>query len=363
MRVPMSILSISLLAGGAAAQQPERFTLAGSDVAIYNLAGAVTVEPGTGSVTVQVTRGGAAAGRLTVEHDEIDGRETLRVRYPADRVVYGGLERGSSTELRVRDDGTFGDGDYHYDDDDDHDRHGRRHDRGGRRVRISGAGDGLEAHADLRIQLPAGRRTAIYLAVGRVSIAHVEGRLYLDAHNAPVTATSTKGELSLDVGSGSVNVSGAEGVLSVDTGSGPVEVSRFRGTALSVDTGSGDVTATEVQARELTIDTGSGDIRVSGVSAPTVSLETGSGGVTADLRAEIAALTVETGSGNIAVTAPGSLGAELEIETASGDIETDFPLQVTRHARDHLVGRIGDGKGRIAIETGSGNIRLLKRAS
>jgi hypothetical protein len=358
----MSILSISLLAGGAAAQQPERFTLAGSDVAIYNLAGAVTVEPGTGSVTVQVTRGGAGAARLTVEHDEIDGRETLRVRYPGDRVVYGGLERGSSTELRVRDDGTFGDGDYHHDDD-DHDRHGRRHDREGRSVRISGAGDGLEAHADLRIQLPAGREAAIYLAVGKVAVANIDGRLHIDAHSAPVTATSTKGELSVDVGSGSVNVSGAEGVLSVDTGSGPVEVSRFRGTDLSVDTGSGEVTATDVQARELTIDTGSGDIRVSGVTAPTVSLETGSGGVTADLRAEIAALTVETGSGNIAVTAPGSLGAELEIETASGDIETDFPLQITRHSRDHLVGRIGDGKGRIAIETGSGDVRLLKRTS
>jgi lia operon protein LiaG len=362
MRVPMIILSVALLPGGAAAQQPERYSLAGSDVAIYNLAGAVAVEPGTGAVTVQVSRGGGAASRLTVEQGEIDGRETLRVRYPGDRVVYGGLERGSSTELRVRDDGTFGDGDYHRDDDDRR-RHRRRHDSDGRRVSIVGAGDGLEAHADLRIQLPAGREVSIYLAVGKVSVANVDGRLHLDAHSAPVTASGTKGELSIDVGSGPVNVSGAEGVLSVDTGSGSVEVARFRGTELSVDTGSGEVTATDVQARELTIDTGSGDIRVSGVTAPLVSLETGSGGVTADLRAEIAELSVETGSGNIAVTAPGTLGAELEIETASGDIETDFPLQVTRHARSHLVGRIGDGKGRIAIETGSGDVRLLRRAS
>jgi DUF4097 and DUF4098 domain-containing protein YvlB len=50
----------------------------------------------------------------------------------------------------------------------------------------------------------------------------------------------------------------------------------------------------------------------------------------------------------------------VEIETSSGDIETDFPLQVTRHSRDHLMGRIGDGNGRIAIETGSGEVRLLK---
>ena len=52
--------------------------------------------------------------------------------------------------------------------------------------------------------------------------------------------------------------------------------------------------------------------------------------------------------------------AEVEIETSSGDIETDFPLQVTRHSRDHVVGQIGSGTGRVAIETGSGDIRLLK---
>ncbi|HEX6107636.1 MAG TPA: DUF4097 family beta strand repeat-containing protein [Gemmatimonadales bacterium] len=359
MRVPFSILSLALAAGLAEAQQGERYTLAGGDVAIYNLAGAVTVEPGTGSVVVQVTRGGADAGRLGVEQGEIRGRETLRVRYPADRVVYAGLDQGSSTDLRVRDDGTFGDGDS----DDDHQRHGR-HDREGRRVRIiGGAGDGLAAHADLRVRIPPGSEVAIYLAVGTVSVGNIEGRLHVDAHSAAVTAAGTKGELSVDVGAGAVDVTGAEGVLLVDTGSGPVQVSRFRGTELSVDTGSGEVTATEVQANDLSIDTGSGDVRLSGASAPAVRLETGSGSVTADLRTATRSLSVETGSGDISVTAPGSLGAEIEIETASGEIETDFPLQLTRHARDHLIGRIGDGKGKIAIETGSGDVRLRKRAS
>ncbi len=359
MRVPIMLLSLSL-AAPAAAQQAERFTLAGGEVAIYNLAGAVTLEPGTGAVAVQVTRGGPGASRLTIEQGPIEGRETLRVRYPDDRVVYPGMDRGSSTQLRVREDGTFGDGDFH---DHDHDRHRRRRDRDGRPVRISGTGEGLAAHADLRVQVPAGRGVSIYLAVGKVSATNVDGRLLINAHSAPVTASGSKGELSVDVGSGSVNVSDAEGSLSVDTGSGPVEVSRFRGTGLSVDTGSGEVTATEVEARAIEIETGSGDIRLSSAAAPTVALETGSGRVTADLRAELTSLSVETGSGDIAVTAPGSLGAQVDIETSSGDIETDFPLQVTRHSRDHLVGRIGDGKGRIAIETGSGNVRLLKRAS
>jgi lia operon protein LiaG len=69
---------------------------------------------------------------------------------------------------------------------------------------------------------------------------------------------------------------------------------------------------------------------------------------------------VETGSGDVTLKMPPTLGAEVDIETSSGDIETDFEVAVTRHARDHMTGRIGDGRGKIAIETGSGGIKLVK---
>jgi hypothetical protein len=364
MRVPTIVSLISLTPAAIAAQQAERFTIAGDEIAIYNLAGSVTVEPGTGPATVFVTRAGTGAAKLSIAQGELDGRGTLRVVYPADRIVYPAMGKGSSTDLKVRDDGTFGDGDFyhrhHGDDDDDHHDH---YDDSGHRVRIVGAGDGLEASADLRIQLPAGHRASVYLAVGKVAVGNVDGQLSIDAHSAPVNATGTRGELSIDVGSGPVSVTGARGDLSVDTGSGPVEVSRFEGTQLSVDTGSGDVTASEVKGDGISIDTGSGDIRLSAASAPEITVETGSGGVTADLRTAPTTLSVETGSGNIRISAPSTLGAEVDIETSSGDVESDFPLQVTRHSREHLVGRIGNGRGRIQIETGSGDVRLLKQTS
>jgi lia operon protein LiaG len=332
----------------ASAQQGERYTLDGDEVAIYNLAGSLTVEPGTGAVSVDMVRGGADAAKLRVERSEVDGRETLRVVYPGESIVYAGIQRGSSTTLKVREDGTFGDSDS-----------GERH--RGRTVRVSGQGEGLRAHADLKVRMPAGQRMSLYLAVGNVSITNVNGELLVDAHSAPITASGTKGTLVLDVGSGPVKVSGAEGSLNVDTGSGPVEVSGFRGGELSIDTGSGGVTGSELQASEVQIDTGSGDIELTAVTSPVVTLETGSGSVGADLRGPVRELAVETGSGDISVRAPASLAAAVEIETASGGIETDFELQVTRHSRDHVVGRIGNGTGRVAIETGSGDVRLLKR--
>jgi DUF4097 and DUF4098 domain-containing protein YvlB len=344
----VAILPIVLAGPGVLAAQQERHALEGDDVAIYNLAGEVSVDAGQGSIGVLVSRGGGAAGQLRVAQGEIDGRATLRVIYPSDHIVYPPLGSGSSTQLQVREDGTFGD------------EHGRNESPRGRRVTIAARGDGLDAHADLRISVPSGRQVAIHLAVGKVTVTNVNGRISVDAHCAPVTATGTRGELSVDVEHGMVHVSQAEGDLSVDTGSGSVEVSRYHGARLSVDTGSGDVTGSELEAAELSIDTGSGDIRLTGVTAPEVTLEAGSGSVTTDLRREIHSLSVQTGSGNIAITAPPTLSASVEIETASGEIESDFPLTVTRHARDHVEGRIGDGKGTIAIETGSGGVRLLK---
>ncbi|HEX6616800.1 MAG TPA: DUF4097 family beta strand repeat-containing protein [Gemmatimonadales bacterium] len=356
-RVPMVLpLFALILPMPSQAQQPERYTLRGDDVAIYNLAGTVRLEPGDGDVSVQVTRGGAEAARLRMEQGELDGRETLRVIYPGDRIRYAAGGGHASTQLRVREDGTFGDlrRDEH-----DHDRRGSGE---GRRVTIA-SDDGLDAHADLTIRVPRGRRVGVALAAGAVNIANVDGELLVDAASAPVTASGAKGSLDIDVGSGAVQVSDGEGELDVDTGSGSVDLSRFRGRSLSIDTGSGDVTGTGLECEDLSIETGSGDIRLTTVASPSLSLETGSGGVTAELRRDVASLSVETGSGDIAIRAPAALGATVEIETSSGDIETDFPLQVTRRGRSHLAGTIGDGKGTIEMETGSGEISLLKLPS
>ena len=346
------LVLLALPAALCAQQAPERYTIDDDAVAIYNLVGAVRLEPGEGGLAVQMTRAGADAARLRVAQGEIDGRATLRVLYPEDRINSGRGSRGSSTTLRVREDGTFGDSDGER----EHDRHGWEE---GRKVTIA-SGGGLDARADLVVRVPRGHRVAIYLAVGSVAVTNVDGDLTLDTHEAEVTANGVKGGLRIDVGSGSVRATQIEGDLSVDTGSGSVEVSRVRGRSLSIDTGSGDVTGSDLEAAELSVDTGSGSIRLAGVTSPDLSLETGSGSVTAELRRDIASLRVETGSGDIAIRAPASLGAEVEIETSSGDIETDFPLQITQHARDDMVGTIGDGKGTIAIETGSGGVRLLK---
>jgi lia operon protein LiaG len=347
---------VALWAAPLPAQAVSRHTLRGADVALYDLAGVVRLEPGSGdAVTVELTRGGADAAQLKVAEGDLHGRATLRVLYPGDRIRYPQMSDGS-TELTVRDDGTFGGHAHRHDhDDDDADDDG-----GGRRVRISSGGSGVEAWADLRVAVPAGRSLAVHLAVGKLTVTNVDGRLRLSAASAPVDVNGSKGDLHIEVGSGDVRLTGVDGEIRASTGSGSVELTRAHGRTVAVETGSGGVAVSGVETDQLNLETGSGDIRVTGAKAPRVGVETGSGTVAVEVQGPVDRLDVETGSGDVAITAPAGLSANLVIDTGSGEITTDFPLAVTRSAHDHLRGTIGDGKGKISVETGSGEVRLLK---
>lgn len=335
-------LAPTLVAG----QQPVRQTLRGDSVAVYNLAGTLRVEGGTGSdVTVDITLRGSDGDQLRAESAPIRGRATLVVRYPSDDVRYPAMGRDSRTELRVRDDGTFfGDG-------------GNRR---GREVVISGRSGEIEAWADLLVRVPRGKTVAVYLAVGEANVSNVDGHLVVDVASADIHAERTRGTLVLDTGSGNVNLTDAEGDITLDTGSGNVQAAKVRGSQLLIDTGSGDVDVTEVSVSELSIDTGSGDVTARGVSAKNVTIDTGSGGIDLALRTDVEEVTLDTGSGSVTLAVPEALGAELEIDTGSGDIEFTFPVQARQLEHDHFVGRLGDGKGRIMIDTSSGDVRVVK---
>ncbi len=341
------------LAARAAAQTPERYTIAGDDVAVYNLVGQLKVEGGTGAaVLVEVTRHGADAARLKIATGEIRDRQTLRVIYDADEITYPLMGRGSNTTEHVRDDGTFDDG------------HDRRFLSRGHEVRISGSGGGLEAYADLRVVVPVGRRVAVYLAVGKATVTNVDGDLRVSVSSADVEANHTRGRLLLDTGSGNVTVTDVAGEISLGTGSGDVSVTGVTGTGLKLDTGSGNVTCERVAVDGLKVDTGSGDVELTGVKAKDVSLDTGSGDVKLELLSDVELLDVDTGSGGVTITIPADFGAQLDIETGSGGIEfTGLTIQARRLEADHIVGQIGDGQGRVKIETGSGGVRMRRATS
>ena len=343
-RITLLLLALAVAAPqrGIRAQEEER--IQGNEVSIYNLAGRVEVVPGNGSdVTVRIMRGGSDADRLEVGVREVDGRQALVVRYPESTVIYPELGRGSRSQLRVRSDGTFGD----------------RGSNRGDEVEIRGSGRGLEAWADLRVVVPRGKDLAVYLAVGETEVGAVDGDLLIDTGSGAVHARGGSGSLNVDTGSGEVSVEEFQGDLLVDTGSGGVDLTGIQGGEVNVDTGSGAVRGSVVSASYFKVDTGSGEIVLSRVSAPEVYLDTGSGEVDVELLDDVDELLVDTGSGGVTIRVPATVGAEIEVDTGSGGIDVDIPVEVREVKRNYMLGILGDGRGRIVVDTGSGGVRLI----
>ena len=331
--------------------QDDVFRLSGQTVAVYNLAGQVTVTAGSGSdVTVTVRRQGTGADQLDIRAGSVDTHrgnwgsvDALRVIYPSDDIRYDGMD--GQTQIRVREDGTFWGG-------------GRR-DRGSRRVEISNHGNGLEASADLEVSVPAGKRVLVSLAAGLIEATNVNGDLYLDTGSGNIRTTGTSGALNLDTGSGNVTVDGADGGVNIDTGSGSVNVSSVTGPDLNVDSGSGSVTIDGVDTPDISIDTGSGNVAILGAQTGRVSVDTGSGDVRVVTVSGNASFNVDTGSGNVTIAVPDGYDGSVSFETGSGIMNTDLPLTLIRKDDDEIQGRIGaGGSASIEVETGSGNIRL-----
>ncbi|MGH7590671.1 MAG: DUF4097 family beta strand repeat-containing protein [Gemmatimonadales bacterium] len=353
MALAMSLVLPALGALGVNAralpQQPETVSLTGNKIGIWNLVGQVRVVPGAGgsAVIVQISRHGKDAARITTAQGELGGAQTLRLVYPANDILYRPAGRTSGqweTDLRVRDDGTFGDED---------------HWGGGHRVRIGSEG-GFDGSADLRIAVPSGQKITIRLAVGTITAENVDGDLKLDTDDGDIFTTNTKGHLVLDTGSGDVKVTGHDGDASIDTGSGDVTATAVHGSDFSFDTGSGDVKVDGAVADALSVDTGSGTVTISGLASGRVKVDTGSGNVILGYTTSPTDIDIDAGSGDVRITSPAGLNAKVDFETSSGDISSDFPVTLTSHERDELHGTIGTGGGRLHVETGSGDIALRK---
>jgi DUF4097 and DUF4098 domain-containing protein YvlB len=148
--------------------------------------------------------------------------------------------------------------------------------------------------------------------------------------------------------------------VTLDLGSGSAEVRGVKGSRLTVDAGSGSLTGESIEVPTLDLDLGSGRTRLAGVRARDLRIDSGSGSVDVALLDDVEDVRIDSGSGSVTLRVPSSLGAELDVDTGSGGIDTEIPITVTRRSRDRLVGRIGDGRGRIVIDAGSGAVRLLR---
>lgn len=361
-------------AGATAQASVERFELSGTTIEVENIVGSVEIVASSGDrVVVEVTRAGTDAGQLEVDVDDAAARSRLEVHYPEGDLLYTALQN-HTFDLYVRprsgSQGGFNSSGGGW-------GSGLLFGRGeGRRIRSRGPG--VEAWADLRIEVPKGRNVMIQLgagkiqahdlstdltlelAAGNIGLEALEGTVRSQTGSGHITLRDIRGSLDLSTGSGDITAQGVHGsLLNADTGSGEILLERIDVQSLELDTGSGDLRMLEVVARSLEVDTGSGDITLVRSQIGDAAIDTGSGDVTLNLVGPPTQLTVDTGSGAVDVRLPTGVDASIIADTGSGGINVDLPaLDLIERSRDRVVGRLGSGTGRISLDTGSGPISI-----
>jgi hypothetical protein len=148
----------------------------------------------------------------------------------------------------------------------------------------------------------------------------------------------------------------------IETASGNISIQGVTG-RVRVNTASGDVLVRDVNGF-VNANTASGTMEVREI-AGAVKASTAS----CDVNVEMARvegsenLVFSTASGNIHVKMPASLDADVAMSTSSGDIKTDFPLEVRKDEygpQRSARGRLGSGNRLLRISSASGDIDLMR---
>lgn len=199
--------------------------------------------------------------------------------------------------------------------------------------------------SDLTISVPAGSRLSISTVSADQAVSDVQGDLDLQSVSGDIRAQggarraklkTVSGRIGLDIPgervqagsvSGDIAISGARGEVAAETVSGDIEIENARCERLHGESVSGDLSF----AGELV---GRGDFALS------------------------------SHSGDISLRLASEPGVQLEASTFSGTIDAPFAREA-RPARDRrssptkkLRTELGDGRGKLEIETFSGDIEV-----
>lgn len=211
---------------------------------------------------------------------------------------------------------------------------------------------------------------------GDVTVIRTREQVHVRTGGGDVEIQETQGDVEITTGGGEIQIVDASGDVNVQTGGGEIDIRNVAGNFRAV-TGGGSIRSRTVKG-QLDVTTGGGDIELEDIQG-TVEVSTGGGDVSAEITLKDFTVNhrvkISTGGGEIELTIPEKLPATIEAEIKfrrrsweDYKITSDFPLTITTNDEDdyryriiRATGDINGGGDTIRLETGGGNIHILKR--
>jgi hypothetical protein len=212
------------------------------------------------------------------------------------------------------------------------------------------SGRGVKQKIDLEIKVPRDvELEPIYVRSGNISVSDLDGGV----------------SLKTDDGNISVRRAGSPGggLVEATTGSGNVDLSNINGDVRIVSISSG-ITVQCVKG-DVAARVSSGQIAVSNIDGDVeLNVSSGSASFTGPIHPE-RRYRLKTLSGNVSMDIPDNVGFTAVLSAYSGQIEKDFQFSndsqiPPSRTNRRVVGKYGDGSGRIELDSFSGRVFLRK---
>jgi DUF4097 and DUF4098 domain-containing protein YvlB len=204
-------------------------------------------------------------------------------------------------------------------------------------------GNSINVSVDYKIWVPEMAAVELKSVSGDVDVAPIGGKARIECVSGNVDVLGAAG-VEIKLVSGDLVLENIAGDAFIKAVSGNIGVTRIKG-SLEADAVSGDIRMTDVSgARTVDVKTVSGNV-------------TYIGAIEADGRYEL-----KTHSGDVRMSIPADAGFDLEANTFSGDIDSDFEIKVVgKISPKEIRGTVGKGGATVVLKSFSGNVDLKKK--
>jgi len=179
-----------------------------------------------------------------------------------------------------------------------------------------------------------------------IDVKDIKGKnnksIVLNGKSGTITLQDAVGNVKIDNDYGSVNMENVKGDIEIKNSSGSIRAKKITGDWLS--------------------NTRYSDVNVSELSAKKIRIDNRSNGVYLDLKTVPTDIDIKNEYGNVHVEMPSGFSGDLNAEVSYGDIDTNLPVKIKKLGSSaYSVSKVGNGSGRINIETKSANIELYEK--
>ena len=229
---------------------------------------------------------------------------------------------------------------------------------------IQGQTDLSTSYGSIECRNVVGQSIRLHSNNGSITMANLRGSTAAETSYGAITCEDfADGDLKLQSDNGRIGVSDARfGICEAKSSYGAIAASRLAGDSIDLHSGNGSVEVDGAEAKTLNASSSYGRIAATGIIAATLKTESGNGSVhvscapaaPADLNAQL-----KSSYGSVELAAPQGFAGEVYLRTSYGAIHTALPITASgEFTKKEIVGRIGNGAGKIRLESGSGSVEL-----